>query len=194
MQVFEDVSAEFPNGTITALVGPSGSGKSTMLSAMAGYTRLAAGEITFVTDDGSRLPPDGSLITWIPQGSNGLVARTVIDNVMIGPLSEGFRLEVARQKAFAALDEVKLSRLADVRFRVISGGERQRVGFARALASSKPFIFADEPSASLDLANTENIADLLRDLRARATIVVATHDESLVAAAEHVVHMRSVAR
>jgi putative ABC transport system ATP-binding protein len=186
----ERFDAYFPSNTVTALVGPSGSGKSTLLAAMAGYQSITAGNITFIDDEGIATPPNPDLVAWVPQGSNSLGTRTALDNVAIAPLSEGLSLRESRRIAAHHLELVGLSdhqyRLA----RSLSGGELQRVSFARALASTKPLIFADEPSASLDARNTEMLAELLLRLESHATIIVATHDPTLVQSARGIVEMR----
>jgi putative ABC transport system ATP-binding protein len=191
VEVFTDFNATFQERTITALVGPSGSGKSTLLAAMAGFVPLSAGRIEFVAPDGTSEGPNAALIAWVPQGSNALSTRTVLENVMIGPLAEGATLSEADALARDCLEEVGIGELAHRQVRVISGGERQRLGFARALASRKPIIFADEPSASLDAANTHHLADLLAQLNGRSTVIVATHDPLLEAAAQRTVYMRN---
>lgn len=188
--VLDRVTATFVAGQVTALVGPSGSGKSTLLAVLAGYQKCAAGTVTVVTDS-AVTGPDAGLIAWVPQGSNALGNRTALDNVMIAPLSEGKDLATARTVAMQALADVGLGGQAWQRARNLSGGELQRVSFARALATTKPFIFADEPSASLDAANTELLGGLLFRLRSRATIIVATHDPILIEAAETVIHLRA---
>jgi putative ABC transport system ATP-binding protein len=190
IEVFTNFDATFADRAITALVGPSGSGKSTLMATMAGFVSLSNGQIQFISPDGTAQGPNPSLIAWVPQGSNALSSRTVLDNVMIGPLAEGATLSQAAELARDCLAEVGISPLADRQVRVISGGERQRLGFARALASHKPIIFADEPSASLDAANTHHLAELLTQLHGKTTVVVATHDPLLEAAAENTVHMR----
>ncbi|GAA2518591.1 ATP-binding cassette domain-containing protein [Rarobacter incanus] len=187
--VFEGLDADFPDGKVTALVGPSGSGKSSLLAAMAGYINLKAGTITGVDERGS-VPLDASMVAWVPQGSNALGGRTALENVMIGSLADGARWSQAKRDALHALDQVGLSDLAHKVARSLSGGELQRVNFARALATHKPLVFADEPSASLDATNTRRVAELLFELRSRATIIVATHDPLLVEAAEHEINLR----
>lgn len=189
--IFESFDAQFAHGRVTALVGPSGSGKSSLLAAMSGYQRLAEGRITGVREDGTEVAVTSAMVAWVPQGVNALGARTALENVMIGPLSEGVNLELARTRALAALDSVGLTDLSGKLARKLSGGELQRVSFARALAADKPVIFADEPSSSLDAQNTTRIAELLQALRSRATIVVATHDPLLVEAAQDEVHLRT---
>jgi len=189
--IFDSFTARFPSDRVTALVGPSGSGKSSLLSAMAGFQKLDSGAICWSTGDESRTPPIPTSVSWIPQGSNAIGIRTALDNVMIGPLAEGKSLEQANELSASALADVGLEHATYRRARTLSGGELQRMCFARALASDKPFIFADEPSSSLDAENTERLAELIHALRARATIVVATHDPLLISAAECQVHLRS---
>ncbi|WP_170222747.1 ATP-binding cassette domain-containing protein [Rarobacter faecitabidus] len=191
--VFEGLDADFPDGKVTALVGPSGSGKSSLLAAMAGYINLKAGNITGHDERGS-VPLDASMVAWVPQGSNALGGRTALENVMIGSLADGASWTQAKRDALRALDQVGLGDLTHKVARSLSGGELQRVNFARALTTHKPLVFADEPSASLDAVNTRRVAELLFDLRSRATIIVATHDPLLVEAAEHEVNLRQDVR
>lgn len=188
--VFEEFNATFEDGVVTALVGPSGSGKSSLLSAMGGYQRLAAGQITVVQGT-DHLTPDPTLVAWVPQGSNALKARTVLDNVCVAPLAEGKSLADARAISHDALHKVGLVEHSQDTARTLSGGELQRLAFARALASTRPLLFADEPSASLDEKNTRGIAQLLQDLNSTATIVVATHDPVLIDSAGAVVSIRT---
>jgi ABC-type lipoprotein export system ATPase subunit len=188
--VFERLDASFEAGKVTALIGPSGSGKSSLLAVMAGYLRLTEGEVAGVDADGARQRLTAAMVAWVPQGVNALGARTALENVMIGPAAAGCGYDEARWRALDALDAVDLADLAHKVVRQLSGGELQRVNFARALASDKPLIFADEPSSSLDAHNTARVAELLFHLRSRATIVVATHDPLLIEAAEAEVHLR----
>lgn len=188
--VFDALDAQFADGHVTALIGPSGSGKSSLLAAMAGYQRLAGGTIVGINADGGEVAMVPSMVAWVPQGLNALGARTAMENVMIGPLAEGADRASARHRAAEALDAVGIPELGTALGRTLSGGELQRVSFARALAAQKSVIFADEPSSSLDASNTARIAELLHALRARATIVVATHDPLLIEAAENHVYLR----
>ncbi len=188
--VFAGLTATFEPARVTALVGPSGSGKSSLLAAVAGYQRLATGSIELHGPDGSARPPSPGVVAWVPQGSNALGRRSVLDNVLVAPLAAGRPGREARDTARAALDQVGLADRADEQARRLSGGELQRVALARALASGKELILADEPSANLDAANTELVARILAGLVSHATIVVATHDPVLVAAADATVPLR----
>ncbi|QGH69173.1 ABC transporter ATP-binding protein [Pseudactinotalea sp. HY158] len=191
---FAGLDAHFPAARVTALVGPSGSGKSTLLAAISGYQSLGTGRVELRNSPTCpSSPPDPGRVAWVPQGSNALGRRSVLDNVAIAPLASGAPLREAHERAVEALEVVGLGALLHQQARRLSGGELQRVALARALASNKEVILADEPSANLDAANTDLIAQILDGLTARATIVVATHDPVLVAAAEVTVHMRDEA-
>jgi len=189
--VMSGFSAVFSPGRVGALVGPSGSGKSTLLAAIGGLIAPSSGTITLrSTSDLSTSLPRTNLVAWVPQGSNCLGARTALDNVMIAPLSEGREPLRARDRARSALDDVGLLGRADDLARTLSGGELQRVSLARAFASSKPIILADEPTSSLDARNTEIMADLLRSSSTEATVIVATHDPLLIESAAYFVQIR----
>ncbi|MFG6445931.1 ATP-binding cassette domain-containing protein [Microbacterium sp. P07] len=190
--VFRHFSACFEAGQVTALVGPSGSGKSSLLAAMAGYVALDQGAIE-VQDRGISRAPHADLVAWVPQGSNALARRSVLDNVLIAALSAGSTMAEATDVAEDALTQVGLADRSEEQARRLSGGELQRVAIARALASGKGLILADEPSANLDARNTEEVAGILNRLISRATIVVATHDPILVGASHAAVHLRSEA-
>ncbi|QIK84520.1 ABC transporter ATP-binding protein [Sanguibacter sp. HDW7] len=192
VHVVDDFDAVFAPGRVTALVGPSGSGKSTILAAVAGFLRPRSGRIVVVGDDGTPGPPHPRHVGWVAQGANALGARTVRDNVMIGALGDGLDVPAAAAAADTALAQVGLTHRADALARTLSGGELQRTAFARALATRRPLVLADEPTSSLDAAATQTIIDLLRGLRSDATVVVATHDPAVIEAAQDRVDMRTV--
>lgn len=189
--VLDEFSCTVESGKVTALVGPSGSGKSTLLAIMAGFQRLDAGSIFYRHNDGSLEKPNSQRVAWVPQGANALGARSALDNVMLSAMAAGSPLREASACALFQLEKVGLVDKAKVLAKHLSGGELQRVGFARALAAAKPIIFADEPTASLDAANTEKIAELLSSLKESSSLVVATHDPIVIQAAQEVIQMRA---
>lgn len=188
--VFSGVSGEFASGNVTALVGPSGSGKSSLLSAIAGYQALRTGRIELEAPGLSTTGPSPDLVAWVPQGSNALGRRSVLDNVLIAALAAGESLERGRVVSEDALKQVGLLHRAGEHARLLSGGELQRVAIARALASAKPLILADEPSAHLDAENTNHLAAILSAVSTTSTIIVATHDPILIETAGHRVFIR----
>lgn len=205
MTLFRGLSHRFAPGRVTAIVGPSGSGKSTMLAALAGLHPVADGRIVVVTDEfGDRdrrdgvaddvatvgRPPRSRDVTWVPQGSNALPGRTAIDNVMVAPLAAGRTMEEARRVAEHALGQVGLEHRSGALARTLSGGELQRLSLARGLATTRPFVFADEPTASLDGANAARVAEVLAEVTIDATVVIATHDDLIVRSADACVDLR----
>lgn len=192
-QIFEGVDLDCASGSVVLLRGPSGSGKTTLLSVIAGWVKLDSGAVLIDRNDGSQpTGPDPALVAWIPQGTNALPSRTVLDNVMIGALSQGFDVDSAELRAELVLNEVGLLRLAEQRAATLSGGELQRLCFARAAASGIAIILADEPTANLDGANTASLTIYLQRLAriSDSVVVVATHDDALTVAADRVVNMR----
>ncbi len=192
-EVFSGVTARFPSGQVTALVGPSGSGKSTLLAVMAGFQELTEGTVIVQEDhdDGRATAPNARWIAWVPQTLTALGRRTVLDNAMLGALGSGLPFERARDAAREGLELVGLASRVEDHALALSGGELQRLTIARAIASQKPIIFADEPTANLDAANARNVAQVLGDLSIDRTVVVATHDPAIVRAAGHRVDLRS---
>lgn len=189
--LFRGLDLDIPERGVTVLVGPSGSGKSSLLAALAGLLPPREGSVRFVDEAGASAPPDPARISWIPQGSNALPARSVLDNAMVGALARGAEISVARDRAHRALAELGIAAHADAAARELSGGELQRLAFARALAAETPLIFADEPTASLDVENVRRIGALLTALGRVASVVVATHDPAVMAIGERRVPLRA---
>lgn len=170
-------------GESVAVLGPSGSGKSTLLSILGGLLAPDSGTVGLVHSD----EPDadverGSTLhacAWVLQTTNVLPERTARDNVALAGLARGLPRAAACELADDALAEVGLGDRADAAARLLSGGELQRVVVARALASGRPFVLADEPTGQLDARTSGVVLDAL--LAARATsgdvgLVVVTHD------------------
>jgi ABC-type lipoprotein export system ATPase subunit len=188
--VLDKLSAVVPERSVTAVVGPSGSGKSTLLYLIGGALLPDAGEVRYYRGDQRTRAPRPHEVSWVPQSSNALSRRTVLDNAMLGALASGASLRAARHAAEEALERVGIAHLAAQPAHALSGGELQRLATARALASGNSLILADEPSANLDRDNTASLVRLFSTLRATQTIVVATHDPLLAASATHRIEVR----
>jgi iron complex transport system ATP-binding protein len=182
-----DISLSVLQGSMTAVVGANGSGKSTLIRMLAGLLRPASGEILL---DGIRYeewPPRARAreIAYMPQVTSTAFPFRVIDVVLSGrtPHLPRFRFESRRdhERAMEALESTGAAHLADRCVTALSGGERQMVILARALAQEPRLLLLDEPSTSLDLKHR---ADLMRTLaRLRETrglsVVMITHDLQL---------------
>lgn len=176
-------------GRSIAVCGPSGAGKSSLLHALAGLVRPHAGRIAWGGQDIAGLPEEAR--ARFRRERLGLVFQDfllfeelgALDNAALAaafsPRGERSGL---RDDARRWLDRLGLSGMEARRIDGFSGGERQRVAVARALARDAPVILADEPTASLDRANADGLIEELAAL-ARApgrTLVVVTHDPALV--------------
>ncbi len=197
-EVIRGVSLEAHPGELTIIIGPSGSGKTTLLGLLSGLLTPDRGHIQSLgTNLGSlgasaleryRLRHSG----FVFQGCNLFSPLTAIEQVML-PLIyvPGFGKDF-REAAGKALDEVGLKGKENLRPLELSGGEKQRVTIARALAKAPHFLFADEPTSALDSANAERIIALFQRFAHRqgSTILCVTHDERLLRHADRVLHLR----
>jgi ABC-type lipoprotein export system ATPase subunit len=188
--VLSGLDLDVPAGEVGILVGPSGSGKSTLLALLAGLRSPARGRVRLVPDRGAWRRPDPSLVAWVPQGLGSLRSRTALDNVAIGVLARGAPLRHAIDLARESLEHMELGDRADDPCGRLSGGEQQRVAFARALVMQRPLLFADEPTSNLDARSTARVIDSIGNLRGRTTVVIATHDPALMALSPHRVELR----
>lgn len=171
-------------GTVTAIMGPSGSGKTTILSILGLLLKPTSGRISLmgkdVTElDERELPALRRVsIGFIFQSFNLFSSLTVRENVLVALQLQKVAKASAPDLAMAALARVDLVKRADFYPRDLSGGEKQRVSIARAIASDTPIILADEPTANLDSKTGLKIIDLLYHLaeERRKTVVVVSHD------------------
>ncbi|MBI5884087.1 MAG: ABC transporter ATP-binding protein, partial [Elusimicrobia bacterium] len=171
-------------GEFVAVMGPSGSGKTTLLSMLGAMLTPTRGEVLIEGTDISGLDPLALAalrrrkIGFVFQAFNIFGALTARQNVELGLRLRGFPAWSIESEARKALEAVGLFRRADFLPSDMSGGEKQRVSIARALAGDPRFILADEPTGALDAKNGRAVMDLLAQ-RARETgaaVVVVTHD------------------
>lgn len=196
IRALDDVSVDFPAGSVTAVCGPSGSGKSTLLHLVGGMDRPDSGSIWTDGEDltqftRSRLVRYRRTVGFIFQTFALLPALTARDNVMLPvlPYRSG---KQHLERASELLTVVGLEGREDAIPSQLSGGQRQRVAIARALMGEPRLIVADEPTGNLDTATGTEIVDLLFHLRQtrRITILIGTHDESLAASCDATVRLR----
>jgi len=193
-----NVSLTAGPGTMTAVIGANGSGKSTLIRMLAGLLPPRAGTITL--DD---IPLDNweprlraRQIAYVPQSTTTAFPFRVIDIVLSGrsPYAPKFRFEGAEdtQKAMQALDSAGAAHLADRAFTSLSGGERQMVILARALAQEPRLLLLDEPSSSLDLKHRADLIRTLVQLRASRglSVIMITHDLQLTGPFDRLLAMR----
>ena len=187
--ILHDVSLAVARGQIVGLLGPNGSGKTTLLRLIAGTLSPRHGRVTVGDEDVSRLSRReiARRLAVVPQETHSTFDFSVQDIVLMGryPHLGAFELEGPSDLAIAreALSATGTLGLEHRPFATLSGGEKQRVVIASALAQASEVLLLDEPTASLDVGYQIEIAALLTRLnRERATtMVVSTHDLNLAA-------------
>jgi iron complex transport system ATP-binding protein len=187
--VLDDVSAGVARGSIVGLLGPNGSGKTTLLRLLAGTRTPLRGEIAIEGVPVRSLSRRelARRIAVVPQETHSAFDFTAIEIVLMGRYAHlgPFELEGPDDMAIAreALAATGTAALARRRFATLSGGEKQRVVIASALAQASDVLLLDEPTASLDLGFQLEIASVLARLNQErgVTMVVSTHDLNLAA-------------
>src|SRR6478672_1373209 len=159
--VLDDISVELAPGQIVGLLGRSGSGKSTLLRLIAGLARPTAGSITYL---GKPIVSPAPGIAMVFQSFALFPWLTVLENVQLGLEALGLPETEIRQRALAAIDLIGLDGYESAYPRELSGGMRQRVGFARALVVHPNILLMDEPFSALDVLTAENLRTDLIDL------------------------------
>jgi iron complex transport system ATP-binding protein len=188
--VLHDVSIDVNRGSIVGLLGPNGSGKTTLLRVLAGILPPVTGGVLIDDRPIERLTRRelARRIAVVPQETHSTFDFSVMDIVLMGryPHLGAFELEHADDQEIAreALAATGTTALESRPFSSLSGGEKQRVVIASALAQASEMLLLDEPTAALDLAYQFEIAALLRRLNVErgATMVVSTHDLNFAAA------------
>jgi NitT/TauT family transport system ATP-binding protein len=159
--VLSDVSMSLKTGEIVALLGRSGSGKSTLLRIISGLIRPTEGTITI---SGAPVKGPAEDVAMVFQSFALFPWLNVLDNVEIGPRANGVPLDETRQRALKAIDTIGLDGFESAYPKELSGGMRQRVGFARALVMQPKILLMDEPFSALDVLTAETLRTDLLDL------------------------------
>ncbi|WP_022693513.1 ABC transporter ATP-binding protein [Ponticaulis koreensis] len=197
VEILKGVSLKVEPGECVAVIGPSGSGKSSLISIAAGLERITSGKVELLGTDITGMSEDAlarlrrGRVSLIFQSYHLLPTMTALDNVRV-PL-EISGIEGVKDKATKLLQEVGLGDRLDHYPGQMSGGERQRVAVARALASDPEIVFADEPTGNLDGDTGAGVADMLFDIvqKRKTAMVLVTHDRELAKRADRIVTMRN---
>jgi iron complex transport system ATP-binding protein len=187
--VLDTVSAAVARGGLVGILGPNGSGKTTLLRLLGGLLRPSAGRILLDGADLRTVPRAiaARRMAMVPQETQLAFEYTVLEMATMGryPHLGAFEIEGPEDLEIAseALRATGTDRLASRLFNTLSGGEKQRVVIAAALAQEPEVLLLDEPTASLDLAYQLEIRSILQKLNRERdlTIVVSTHDLNFAA-------------
>jgi lipoprotein-releasing system ATP-binding protein len=201
--VLRGVSLTIEQGEILAIVGSSGAGKSTLLHLLGALDEADEGRVLLLlheaTFDFATMSNDAlaSLrnqhIGFIFQFHHLLPEFTALENVMMPLMIGGTSRTAAKEKAHDLLQKVGLAERVEHKPDALSGGEQQRVAFARAVANDPALVFADEPTGNLDTANSALLLDLIRKFRTEQgmTFVLVTHSVELAAAADRCLRLQA---
>jgi NitT/TauT family transport system ATP-binding protein len=159
--VLDDINLDLPEGQIVGLLGRSGSGKSTLLRLIAGLARPTAGRIAYL---GKEVTGPAPGIAMVFQTFALFPWLTVLENVQLGLEALGLPEAEVRQRALAGIDLIGLDGYESAYPRELSGGMRQRVGFARALVVHPNILLMDEPFSALDVLTAETLRTDFLDL------------------------------
>src|SRR5712672_3699235 len=159
--VLEDVNLTLKEGEIIGLLGRSGSGKSTLLRLIAGLSRPQGGHLSYL-GRAVEGPADG--IAMVFQGFALFPWLTVLENVQLGLEALGVPAAESRRRSLQAIDLIGLDGFESAYPRELSGGMRQRVGFARALVVHPNILLMDEPFSALDVLTAETLRTDFLDL------------------------------
>lgn len=187
--VVDDVSVRLAEGALTGILGPNGSGKTTLLRLLSGTRRPTSGRVLLGDRQLDRLSrrETARQVAVVPQETELAFEYRAIEMVLMGrhPHLGVFTVEGPDDLRIAhdALASTGTSHLADRFFHELSGGEKQRVVIAAALAQSARLLLLDEPTASLDLGYQLEVAALLQRLNQErgVTMAISTHDLNLAA-------------
>ena len=181
-----DVNFHIDAGEMVFLTGHSGAGKSTLLRLILMLEQATGGQVVVnghnLSKISARLTPQvRRQIGMIFQDYKLLSDKTVFDNVSLPLMIAGMRYSEIRKRVRAVLDKVGLLSKEKMWPLMLSGGEQQRVGVARAIIGMPPVLLADEPTGNLDPQLSEELFNLFRQLNGQGvTVLIASHDLALI--------------
>lgn len=192
----KNCSFSIREGEFVVVIGPSGCGKSTLLNILGCLDRPSGGAYHWRARAVETMPIAAweqmrrADIGFLFQDAGLLEAMSAVRNASLPLEYRGAPPREAERRALAALEALGLGARARTRADYLSGGERQRVALARILASRPRLVICDEPTASLDEANSMHVAAALRQLcAAGSTVICASHDPIMITRADRAITM-----
>ena len=198
VRALDNVNLDIVAGSSLSIMGPSGSGKTTLLHVLAGILKPTQGTVVYKNRNMATLPDAyrtrlrRSDFGFVFQSGQLIEELSAEENVALPLMLSGADYKKAVAAASDWLERLGLQQLASHRPGEMSGGPRQRIAIARALAISPSVIFADEPTGALDQATGEQIIELLTGWCARtgASLIMVTHDPNVARSCQMTIHMQ----
>ena len=190
IEILKDVNFVVEKGQFVVVNGPSGAGKTTLLNIISGIDKPTNGKIMVLGEELGTKNEDFLAtfrclqIGFVFQSYNLISTLTVAENIAFPMEWLRKSFEQIQSRVVELLDMVGLRHRSGHFPHQLSGGEQQRVAFARALANNSPLLLADEPTGNLDADTGMKIVEILKSLKNDKTIVVATHDERIAKLAD----------
>ncbi len=198
--IFKDLNLSFSKGEFVTIYGPSGKGKSTLLNLVSGFVRPSSGSVIVDGSDlgeiteAKRSEFRNKRIGYIFQTFNLIQQFSVKDNVAVPLLLAGVKKADIQKRVDALLDVVGMAHRKAEYPRTLSGGEQQRVAFARAIANEPDIVLADEPTGNLDTANGQHLIQLIKELNEEkgVTVLCVSHDERIIAQGSRLINIEEI--
>jgi putative ABC transport system ATP-binding protein len=195
-KVLKGVNIQIKKGEFVAIMGRSGAGKSTCMYQLSLLDEPTSGEIliegenTHDMNERERSKFRLYRLGYVFQDYSLIPELSALENVALPQMQQGVKFEVAKMHAAKALGDVGLGHRLDNLPSGLSGGEQQRVAVARAIAHKPIILFADEPTANLDLENSARVMEIFKKLNSEGlTIVMVTHEEEYGKIADRVIRL-----
>jgi ABC-type multidrug transport system fused ATPase/permease subunit len=187
----EPLSLRAEPGSVVAIAGPTGAGKTTLLRTLLGLEPAAAGDVLYAGEPLGDAPagPAARPFAWVPQEAP-LLADTLQGNVQLGAYDVDPAEALAPLGASHLVRELEAARLG-AGGRPVSGGERQWISLARAIATRQPVLLLDEPTSGLDAQSQRRVLEAIARLRGRRTVLIVTHRPEPLGIADLVVRLEA---
>jgi len=197
LTVLKGIDVHIKSGEILSIIGPSGVGKSTLLHIIGALDRPDKGKV--VINNQNIYNMEDKKLAYFRNQEIGFVFQfhyllpefTALENVAMPALISGKDKNEAFQKAEKLLEEVNLKQRLNHKPNELSGGENQRVAFARSFMNEPLLILADEPSGNLDQANSEFLHDMMWDLvrKKNKSFIIVTHEKDLAEKTDRIIEL-----
>ena len=194
LRALDGVSFTLSRGEILGLIGPNGSGKTTLINVVTGLLPATSGQVFVDGSEISNKKPHQIAHAGLARTFQTIRLfreLTVLENVEVAAVSMGLSRQEARQRAVSVLEEIGISRWAEMRAGVLPYGLERRVEVARALATQPRFLFLDEPAAGLNEDESEELLKVLVAIPAQKNLgmLIVDHDMRLIMRLCHRLHV-----